>query len=54
MTSTRARKLTFTVLSTAILMAVVAALIFATPNSALAAEPERPTDLTPPPSTTTR
>ena len=46
MTSTRARKLTFTVLSTAILMAVVAALIFATPNSALAAEPERPTDLT--------
>ena len=46
MTSTRARKLTFAVLSTAILMAVVAALLFATPNGALAAGPERPTDLT--------
>ena len=45
MTSTRARKLTFTVLSTAILMAVVTALIFATPNGAFAAGPERPTDL---------
>ena len=45
MTSTRARKLTFTVLSTAILMAVIAALLFATPNGAFAVEPERPTDL---------
>ena len=46
MTSARATKLTFAVLSTAILMAVVAALLFATPHGALAAEPERPTDLT--------
>ena len=46
MTSTRARKLTFAVLSTAILMAFVAAILFATPHGALAAEPERPTDLT--------
>ena len=46
MTSTRARKLTFAVLSTAILMAVIAALLFATPNGAFAAGPERPTDLT--------
>ena len=45
MTSTRARKLTFAVLSTAILMAVIAALLFATPNGAFAAGPERPTDL---------
>ena len=45
MTSAHATKLTFAVLSTAILMAVVAALLFATPNGALAAEPERPTDL---------
>ena len=46
MTSTRASKLTFTVLSTAILMAVVAALLFATPHGAFAAAPDRPTDLT--------
>ena len=45
MTSARATKLTFAVLSTAILMAVVAALLFATPHGAFAAEPERPTDL---------
>ena len=45
MTSARATKLTFAILPTAILMAVVAALIFATPNGAFAAEPERPTDL---------
>ena len=45
MTSTRASKLTFAVLSTAILMAVIAVLLFATPNGAFAAEPERPTDL---------
>ena len=46
MTSTRASKLTFAALSTAILMAVVATLLFAMPNGAFAAEPERPTDLT--------
>ena len=46
MTSARATKLTFAVLSTAILMAVVAVLLFATPNGAFAAGPERPTDLT--------
>ena len=45
MTSTRARKLTFAVMSTAILMAVIAVLLFATPNGAFAAGPERPTDL---------
>ena len=45
MTSTCTRKLTFAVLSTAILMAFVA-ILFATPHGALAAEPERPTDLT--------
>ena len=45
MTSARATKLTLAVLSTAILMAVVAALLFATPHGAFAAEPERPTDL---------
>ena len=46
MTSTRASKLTFAALSTAILMAVVATLLFAMPNGAFAAEPERPTALT--------
>ena len=46
MTSARATKLTFAILTTAILMAVIAALLFATPNGAFAAEPERPTDLT--------
>ena len=46
MTSTCTRKLTFAVLSTAIMMAFVAAILFATPHGALAAEPERPTDLT--------
>ena len=46
MTSTRARKLTFAALSTAILMAVVATLLFAMPNGAFAAEPDRPTALT--------
>ena len=46
MTSTRATRLTFAILTTAILMAVVVALLFATPNGAFAAGPERPTDLT--------
>ena len=46
MTSTRASKLTLAALSTAILMAVVATLLFAMPNGAFAAEPDRPTDLT--------
>ena len=46
MTSTRASKLTFAALATAILMAVVATLLFAMPNGTFAAEPERPTDLT--------
>ena len=46
MTSARATKLTFAILTTAILMAVIAALLFATPNGAFAAGPERPTDLT--------
>ena len=45
MTSARATKLTFATLTTAILIAVMAALIFANPNSALAAGPDRPTDL---------
>ena len=45
MTSARATKLTFAILPTAILIAVMAALLFATPNSALAAGPDRPTDL---------
>ena len=45
MASARATKLTFATLTTAILIAVMAALIFATPNSALAAGPDRPTDL---------
>ena len=38
MTSARATKLTFAILTTAILMAVIAALLFATPNGAFAAE----------------
>ena len=46
MTSTRASKLTFAALATAILMAVVATLLFAMPNGAFAAEPDRPTALT--------
>ena len=46
MTSAHTTKLTFTILRTTILMAVVAALLFATPHGALAAAPERPTDLT--------
>ena len=46
MTSTRASKLTFAALSTAILMTVVATLLFTMPNGAFAAEPDRPTALT--------
>ena len=46
MTSTRASKLTLAALSSAILMAVVATLLFAMPNGAFAAEPDRPTALT--------
>ena len=46
MTSARTAKLAFATLTTAVLIAVMSAFIFVTPNSALAAEPERPTDLT--------
>ena len=46
MTLAHTTKLTFATLTTAILIAVMAALIFANPNSALAAGPDRPTDLT--------
>ena len=45
MTLAHTTKLTFATLTTAILIAVMAALIFANPNSALAAGPDRPTDL---------
>ena len=46
MTSAHTAKLAFATLTTAVLIAVMSAFIFVTPNSALAAEPERPTDLT--------
>ena len=46
MTSARSPKLTFAFLATAILMAVIAALLVATPNGVFAAAPDRPTDLT--------
>ena len=45
MTSARSTKLTFAILATAILMAVVAALLVATPNGVFAEAPDRPTDL---------
>ena len=45
MISARSPKLTFAFLPTAILMAVIAALLVATPNGVLAAAPDRPTDL---------
>ena len=46
MISARWTKLTFPFLATAVLMAVVATLVFATPNGVFAEAPERPTGLT--------
>ena len=46
MTSVRSTKLTFAFLSTAILVAVIVALLVVTSNGVFAAEPDRPTGLT--------